>query len=63
MEISLMSAPLTAAVGLLTAYLIVRQRFVGRNVFEFALMLELCYSGHGHRRQLHHGASTCRRWK
>lgn len=55
MEISLMSAPLTAAVGLLTAYLIVRQRFVGRNVFEFCTDAELCYSGHGHRRQLHHG--------
>ncbi|QOK54322.1 iron ABC transporter permease [Brucella suis bv. 2] len=45
MEISLMSAPLTAAVGLLTAYLIVRQRFVGRNVFEFALMLSFAIPG------------------
>ncbi len=39
MEISLISAPLTAAVGMLTAYLIVRQKFVGRGLFEFALML------------------------
>ncbi len=45
MEISLISAPLTAAVGLLTAYLIVRQRFVGRNVFEFALMLSFAIPG------------------
>ncbi|MBB5700846.1 iron(III) transport system permease protein [Ochrobactrum daejeonense] len=45
MEISLVSAPLTAAVGLLTAYLIVRQRFVGRNVFEFALMLSFAIPG------------------
>ena len=34
MEIALISAPLTAAVGLLTAYIIVRQKFVGRNVFD-----------------------------
>lgn len=39
MEISLISAPLTAAVGMLTAYLIVRQKFVGRGLFEFALMM------------------------
>lgn len=45
MEISLISAPLTAAVGLLTAYLIVRQRFFGRNVFEFALMLSFAIPG------------------
>ncbi|MBD9373651.1 iron ABC transporter permease [Rhizobium sp. ARZ01] len=45
MEISLLAAPLTAAVGLLTAYLIVRQRFVGRNLFEFALMLSFAIPG------------------
>ena len=45
MEIALISAPLTAAVGLLTAYLIVRQRFVGRNLFEFALMLSFAIPG------------------
>ncbi|PQZ50295.1 iron ABC transporter permease [Ochrobactrum sp. MYb15] len=45
MEISLISAPLTAAVGLLTAYLIVRQRFFGRSVFEFALMLSFAIPG------------------
>jgi iron(III) transport system permease protein len=45
MEIALISAPLTAAVGLLTAYLIVRQRFAGREVFEFALMLSFAIPG------------------
>ncbi len=45
MEIAMISAPLTAAVGLLTAYLIVRQKFVGRGVFEFALMLSFAIPG------------------
>ncbi|MBB3609725.1 iron ABC transporter permease [Rhizobium sp. BK602] len=45
MEIALISAPLTAAVGLLTAYLIVRQTFVGRNLFEFALMMSFAIPG------------------
>jgi iron(III) transport system permease protein len=44
-EIALISAPLTAAVGLLTAYLIVRQKFAGRNVFEFALMMSFAIPG------------------
>ncbi|MDQ0323410.1 iron(III) transport system permease protein [Pararhizobium capsulatum DSM 1112] len=45
MEIALISAPLTAAVGLLTAYLIVRQKFAGRNIFEFALMMSFAIPG------------------
>ncbi|MCO5731195.1 iron ABC transporter permease [Rhizobium sp. SSA_523] len=45
MEIALISAPLTAAVGLLTAYLIVRQRFAGRELFEFALMMSFAIPG------------------
>lgn len=45
MEIALISAPLTAAVGLLTAYIIVRQRFAGRNLFEFALMMSFAIPG------------------
>lgn len=45
MEIALISAPLTAAVGLLTAYLIVRQKFVGRGLFEFALMMSFAIPG------------------
>ena len=45
MKIALVSAPLTAAVGLLTAYIIVRQRFAGRNAFEFALMMSFAIPG------------------
>ena len=45
MEIALISAPLTAIVGLLTAYIIVRQKFAGRNVFEFALMMSFAIPG------------------
>lgn len=45
MEIALISAPLTAAVGLATAYLIVRQKFAGREIFEFALMMSFAIPG------------------
>lgn len=45
MEIALISAPLTAIVGLLTAYIIVRQKFAGKNVFEFALMMSFAIPG------------------
>ncbi|MBO0904838.1 ABC transporter permease [Jiella sonneratiae] len=45
MEIALIAAPLTAALGLLTAYLVVRQRFAGREVFEFLLMLSFAIPG------------------
>ncbi|WP_416798235.1 ABC transporter permease [Ciceribacter azotifigens] len=45
MEIALVSAPLTATVGLLTAYIIVRQKFAGRNLFEFALMMSFAIPG------------------
>ncbi|MCX2720973.1 ABC transporter permease [Roseibium salinum] len=45
MEIALISAPLTAAVGLLTAYIVVRQTFAGKNAFEFALMMSFAIPG------------------
>ncbi|GAB4535765.1 MAG: iron ABC transporter permease [Roseibium sp.] len=45
MEISLIAAPLTAAVGLLTAWLIVRQNFPGRAAFEFMLMMSFAIPG------------------
>ncbi len=45
MNIALIAAPLTAAVGLLTAWLIVRQRFPGRAIFEFALMMSFAIPG------------------
>ncbi len=43
--ISTISAPLTAAIGLLTAYLLVRQRFAGREAFEFGTMLSFAIPG------------------
>ena len=45
MQIALISAPLTAAVGLATAYVVVRQKFAGREVFEFALMMSFAIPG------------------
>jgi iron(III) transport system permease protein len=39
------AAPLTAAIGLLTAYLLSRQRFAGRTAFEFATMLSFAIPG------------------
>ena len=43
--ISLISAPLTAAIGLLTAYLLVRQHFSGKGAFEFGTMLSFAIPG------------------
>jgi iron(III) transport system permease protein len=43
--ISLISAPLTAAIGLLTAYLLVRQDFRGKQAFEFGTMLSFAIPG------------------
>ncbi|CAI0885146.1 Sulfate transport system permease protein CysW [Serratia liquefaciens] len=45
LEIALIAAPLTAIVGLLTAWLIVRQKFAGRQTFEFMLMLSFAIPG------------------
>ena len=45
MEIALIAAPLTAVVGLLSAYLLVRQRFAGREALEFLLMLSFAIPG------------------
>ena len=45
MEIALIAAPITAAIGILTAYLIVRQHFAGRSAFEFLLMLSFAIPG------------------
>ena len=45
MEIALISAPLTAAIGLLTAYLLVRQSFAGKDAFEFGTMLSFAIPG------------------
>ena len=39
------SAPLTAGIGLLTAYILVRQRFAGKDAFEFGTMLSFAIPG------------------
>lgn len=44
-SISAISAPLTAAVGLLTAYLLIRQKFAGKNAFEFGTLLSFAIPG------------------
>jgi iron(III) transport system permease protein len=43
--LSLVSAPLTAIFGLLTAYLLARQRFTGRAAFEFSTLLSFAIPG------------------
>src|SRR5205807_1371507 len=45
LELASIAAPLTAALGILTAYLLVRQRFTGRAAFEFATMLSFAIPG------------------
>jgi len=44
-KIAAISAPLTAAIGLVTAYLLVRQNFTGKRVFEFGTMLSFAIPG------------------
>jgi iron(III) transport system permease protein len=43
--VSAVSAPLTAALGLVTAYLLTRQRFAGQRIFEFGTMLSFAIPG------------------
>lgn len=45
LTISSIAAPLTAIVGLLTAYLLVRQKFFGKDAFEFSTMLSFAVPG------------------
>ncbi len=45
LEVAAVAAPLTAAVGLITAYLLVRQHFWGKNAFEFGTMLSFAIPG------------------
>ncbi|HEX6143837.1 MAG TPA: iron ABC transporter permease [Geminicoccaceae bacterium] len=45
LTIAAVSAPLTAALGLLTAYLLVRRRFAGKDAFEFGTMLSFAIPG------------------
>jgi iron(III) transport system permease protein len=44
-KVAAISAPLTAFIGLLTAYLLTRQRFAGRRALEFATMLSFAIPG------------------
>lgn len=44
-EVAAISAPLTALFGLLTAYLLARQRFRGRDLFELGTMLSFAIPG------------------
>ncbi|CTQ59904.1 MAG: iron ABC transporter permease [Roseibium album] len=44
-QIAAAAAPLTAAVGLITAYLLTRQTFAGKNAFEFGTMLSFAIPG------------------
>ncbi len=44
-EVAAISAPLTAVVGLLAAYVITRHRFVGRRAFEFLTMVSFAIPG------------------
>ncbi|MDZ4135551.1 MAG: iron ABC transporter permease, partial [Paracoccaceae bacterium] len=45
MLIATIAAPLTAAVGLITAYLLTRQDFAGKRAFEFGTMLSFAIPG------------------
>jgi iron(III) transport system permease protein len=45
LTIALISAPLTAAIGLITAYLLVRQDFAAKQAFEFGTMLSFAIPG------------------
>lgn len=45
LRVALIAMPLTAGMGILTAYLLSRQRFVGRTAFEFMTMLSFAIPG------------------
>lgn len=44
-QLATLAAPVTAGLGLLAAWVLARQRFAGRAVLEFALMLSFCVPG------------------
>jgi iron(III) transport system permease protein len=44
-SLAAIAAPLTAAIGILAAWVVSRQRFIGREILEFALMLSFCVPG------------------
>jgi iron(III) transport system permease protein len=44
-KLSAIAAPITAVLGILTAYILVRHRFAGRSAFEFGTMLSFAIPG------------------
>src|SRR5205085_1359238 len=44
-KLSAIAAPVTALMGILTAYILTRHRFVGRSAFEFGTMLSFAIPG------------------
>ncbi len=44
-KLSALAAPITAALGILTAYVLTRQKFLGQNAFEFGTMLSFAIPG------------------
>ena len=44
-KVAALAAPLTAAIGLLTAYLLTRQQFSGQRLFEFGTLLSFAIPG------------------
>jgi iron(III) transport system permease protein len=44
-KLAAIAAPVTAALGILSAYLLTRQRYVGRHAFEFGTMLSFAIPG------------------
>jgi iron(III) transport system permease protein len=54
-KLAAISAPMTATVGLLIAWLLARTEFRGQGAFEFAALAGLCHSRHGAGRELHPG--------
>jgi iron(III) transport system permease protein len=44
-RLSAIAAPVTAALGILAAYLLTRQKFIGQNAFEFGTMLSFAIPG------------------
>ena len=45
LQIAALAAPFTAIIGLITAYLLTRQNFAGKNAFEFGTMLSFAIPG------------------
>ena len=60
-EVAAIAAPLTAIVGLLSAYVITRHRFAGRARVRVPDDGQLRRAGHGDRRGLHRGLQRRRR--